>query len=56
MVEVLVDHAKCTKQFVQIAVKNVKSHSNLLKEDRFIVKNVILNTALGNSRAIDSLP
>ena len=39
---------KCTKQYVQNASKNVKSHLSQLKEDRYIVAIVTRSTR--NSR------
>ena len=41
--EVSADHARCIRQLVQIAVKRLKSPSNLLKEDLFTVKIVSQN-------------
>ena len=38
------DHVRCTKQLVQIADKNVRFRSNLLKEGPCIVESVIQNT------------
>ena len=35
---------QCTKQYVLIAAKNVKSPSNPQKEGQFIAENVIKNT------------
>jgi len=37
----LVSREKCTRQFVLIVAKNVKSLSNRKKEDQSTVKNVI---------------
>ena len=34
------DHEKCTKQLVETAVRNVKSHSSQNKTSQFIVMNV----------------
>lgn len=42
-VEGLADRVKCIRQLVQIAVQNVKYHSNLLKEGLSTVKSVIQN-------------
>jgi hypothetical protein len=43
--EILV-HGKCIKQFVLIVEKSVKYHSNLQKEDQFIVRPVGRNIDL----------
>jgi len=37
------DLVKCIRQLAQIAEKNVKFHSNLLKEGLYIAENVIQN-------------
>ena len=42
------DLVKCTRQLAQIAEKNVKFHSNLLKEDQSTAENVI--RSIRNSR------
>lgn len=34
------DHAKCIRQLVQIAARNAKSHSSLLKEDPSTARSV----------------
>ena len=39
-VDLTEDHEKCTKQLVEIAVRNVKSHSSQNKTSQFIVMNV----------------
>ena len=41
--EALVDHARCTRQLVEIVVRNVKFRSNQLKADQSTVENVIQN-------------
>ena len=35
------NHERCTKQSAPIAVKNVKSRSNLTEEDPYTVENVM---------------
>jgi len=40
----ILDLEKCTKQFVQTAVKTVKYLSNQRKDDQFIAEIVIRNT------------
>ena len=41
---VLVDHAKCMTQYVQIAGRHVRFPSSQPKEGKFIAGNVIKNT------------
>jgi hypothetical protein len=38
------DHARCTRQLVQIAAKNARFHSNQTQINQFIAETVILNT------------
>jgi hypothetical protein len=40
VIKAVSDNAKCIKQHVLNVNKNAKFHSNLLKEDQFIVGNV----------------
>jgi hypothetical protein len=42
--EEILGQEKCTKQFVQTAVKTVKSLSNRKKADQFIAEIAILST------------
>ena len=44
--ESMTGQERCTKQSVQTAEKNAKSHSNLRKADLYIAKNVLQNTEM----------
>lgn len=44
--DLLVDHEKCTRQFVLNARRNVKFHSSLKKTDQSIAESALLRKAL----------